>query len=79
MEKKCMSMFFVMMVMTLAMMPLTAVGEPYAACVNRCESSCQIFFREVEKCIHDCIGIKCHKSHVPPRMADTGVFQEIHT
>ncbi|CAH8385594.1 unnamed protein product [Eruca vesicaria subsp. sativa] len=79
MEKKCMSIFMVMMVMTLTMMPLTAVGESYDACVSRCESSCQIFFREVYKCIHDCIGIKCHKSHGPPRMVAKGMSQEIHT
>nr|VDC91609.1 unnamed protein product [Brassica oleracea] len=79
MEKKCISMFFVMIVMALTMMPLTAVGEPYDACVRRCISSCEIFYREVDKCIHDCIGIKCHKSNVLPRMATKGMFQEIHT
>ncbi|KAL0845576.1 hypothetical protein Bca101_018822 [Brassica carinata] len=65
MEKKCVSMFLVMIVMTLTMMPLTSVGEQKNnACVHRCESSCEIFYREVNKCIHDCIGIKCHKSNL---------------
>ncbi|CAF1763839.1 unnamed protein product [Brassica napus] len=37
------------------------------------------FFEGVEKCIHDCVGIKCHKTHVLPRMATKEMFQEIHT
>ncbi|CAF2329591.1 unnamed protein product [Brassica napus] len=36
-------------------------------------------FEGVEKCIHDCVGIKCHKTHVLPRIAAKEIFQEIHT
>ena len=49
------------MFIALTMMPLQAMSESYEACYDRCISSCQIFFEGVEKCIHDCVGIKCHK------------------
>ncbi|KAF8046692.1 hypothetical protein N665_3517s0002 [Sinapis alba] len=78
MEKKCMCMLMIMF-LALTMMPLPAMSESYEACYDRCISSCQIFFVGVDKCIHDCVGIKCHKTHVLPRKAANRMFQEIHT
>ncbi|CAF2219558.1 unnamed protein product [Brassica rapa subsp. narinosa] len=62
MEKKCISMLMIMFI-ALTMMPLQAMSESYEACYDRCISSCQIFFEGVDKCIHDCVGTKCHKTH----------------
>ncbi|WZZ21339.1 hypothetical protein YC2023_122726 [Brassica napus] len=78
MEKKCMCMLMIMFV-ALTMIPLPAMSESYEACHERCIHSCQIFFEGVEKCIHDCVGIKCHKTHVLPWIAAKEIFQEIHT
>ncbi|CAN6861894.1 unnamed protein product [Brassica oleracea] len=53
------------MFIALTLMPLPAMSESYEACY--------------ERCIHDCVGIKCHKTHVLPRMEAKKMFQEIHT
>ncbi|CAG7895761.1 unnamed protein product [Brassica rapa] len=67
MEKKCMCMLMIMII-ALTMIPLPAMSETYEACYDSCVSSCQMFSLDVKiKCIHDCVGSKCHKAHVLPR------------
>ncbi|CAA7033064.1 unnamed protein product [Microthlaspi erraticum] len=76
MEKKCM-LVMIMMMMALTTMPLTANGESFADCDNRCYHKCQIWYSGQDKCYHDCIGTKCHKAQVLPRKMTKGMFQEI--
>ncbi|CAA7032908.1 unnamed protein product [Microthlaspi erraticum] len=77
MEKKCMLVMIMMMMMALTTMPLSAKGESYEDCYRRCISKCEIFYVGVDKCIHDCVGTKCHKAPVLPRRTAKGMFQEV--
>lgn len=58
------------MMMALTTMPLSANGESYEACHDKCISKCEIFYVGVDKCIHDRVGTKCHKALVLPRYED---------
>ncbi|CAF1920899.1 hypothetical protein Bca4012_052757 [Brassica carinata] len=74
MEKKYTCMLMIMII-ALTMIPLPAMSETYEACYDNCVSSCQMFSLDVKiKCIHDCVGSKCHKTHVLPRMTTKEIF-----